>query len=55
MKTADPVKLVTHAAQEGDWRLVELIARSESAAPKMSSAPRAYLALVRLLGLQEPE
>jgi hypothetical protein len=49
----DPTALVRHAAQAGDWRLVELIARLLSGDPGSQSigARRAYRALVLQLGL----
>ncbi len=52
----DPIALVRHAAQAGDWRLVELIARllSGSANSSMPSARRTYGSLVLRLGLAEP-
>ena len=49
----DPAALVRHAAQAGDWRLVELIARLLSGHSSVASATahRAYLTLVMKLGL----
>ncbi len=49
----DPAALVRHAAQAGDWRLVELIARRLSGRSAVSAtvAHRAYTALVAKLGL----
>ncbi len=49
----DPAALVRHAAQAGDWRLVELIARllSGDPSPRSIGARRAYRALVLKLGL----
>lgn len=49
----DPAALVRHAAQAGDWRLVELVARmlTGHAAVSITAAGRAYAALVVKLGL----
>lgn len=49
----DPMALVRHAVQAGDWRLVELIARvlgGRSVVPS-TAGHRAYASLVRTLGL----
>jgi hypothetical protein len=49
----DPAALVRHAAQAGDWRLVELIARILNGQPtaRPTAARRAYVTLVPKLGL----
>ena len=50
----DPAALVRHAAQAGDWRLVELIARmldGRASALPARRAHRAYATLVVKLGL----
>jgi hypothetical protein len=49
----DPAALVRHAAQAGDWRLVELIARllNGDPSPRSPGARRAYHSLVLKLGL----
>jgi hypothetical protein len=49
----DPAALVRHAAQAGDWRLVELIARLLNGRPtaRPTAARRAYTTLVLQLGL----
>jgi hypothetical protein len=49
----DPATLVRHAAQAGDWRLVELVARmlGGRSAVSVNAAGRAYAALVVKLGL----
>jgi hypothetical protein len=49
----DPMALVRHAVQAGDWKLVEVIARilgGRSAVPP-SPGQRAYATLARTLGL----
>ena len=49
----DPAALVRHAAEAGDWRPVELVARMLSGhadAPR-TTAQRAYATLVLKLGL----
>jgi hypothetical protein len=51
----DPMALVRHAVQAGDWRLVELIARllgERSVAPS-TAGHRAYVTLVCTLGLAD--
>ena len=52
----DPADLVRHAAQVGDWRLVELLAHVLGGRPAgpLPAAGRAYSTLVLLLGLSEP-
>ena len=49
----DPMALLRHAAQVGDWRLLEAVARllSGCAARHTVAADRAYGSLVVLLGL----
>jgi hypothetical protein len=49
----DPAALARHAAEAGDWQLVELIARMLAGRPPEPStgARRAYTALVLRLGL----
>jgi hypothetical protein len=49
----DPAALVRHAAEAGDWRLVELVARmlSGHADAARTTAQRAYATLVLKLGL----
>jgi hypothetical protein len=49
----DPAALVRHAAQVGDWLLVELIARLLRGDPSLRSSGgrRTYRALVLKLGL----
>jgi hypothetical protein len=51
----DPTALVRHAAQAGDWRIVELIARllSGDPSPRSIAARRAYWALVLKLRLAD--
>jgi hypothetical protein len=51
----DPMALVRHAAQVGDWRLVELLSRVLAGRPseRFTGAGRAYAALVPRLGLCE--
>jgi hypothetical protein len=50
----DPTALVRHAAQAGDWRLVELLARVIAGGmfQPSSTARRAYGTLVMKLGLR---
>jgi hypothetical protein len=52
----DPAALVRHAAEVGDWRLVELLAHVLGGRPsgRLLTARRAYCTLVLLLGLSEP-
>ncbi len=49
----DPHALIRHAADAGDWRLVELLARvlTDRVHCRSPGTHRAYLALVRQLGL----
>lgn len=49
----DPAALVRHAAEAGDWRLVELVARvlGGDAGAARTTAQRAYGTLVLKLGL----
>lgn len=50
----DPTALVRHAVQEGDWPLVELLARFIAGGQVQPSpaARRAYCTLVTKLGLR---
>jgi hypothetical protein len=50
----DPAALMRHAIQAGDWRLVELIARTLSGQGLTPGARRAYCTLVAVLGLADP-
>jgi hypothetical protein len=52
----DPAALVRHAAEVGDWRLVELLAHvlGGGSDRPLLGARRAYCKLVLLLGLSEP-
>jgi len=48
----DPMALLRHAAQAGDWRLVEAVARLLAGRPAyITAARRAHGSLVFLLGL----
>ncbi len=51
----DPMALLRHAAQVGDWRLLEAVTRLLSARPRRSGAAgdRAYGSLIVLLGLAD--
>lgn len=51
----DPAALVRHAAQAGDWRLVDLVTRvlSGRASLPSTAAHRAYATLVLKLGLAD--
>jgi hypothetical protein len=53
----DPLALLSHAIQAGDWKLVELLARvlAGQSSPRSFSASRAYAALVGGLGLGESD